>query len=88
LIYSGLTSVIPTQDIAKARKHAFTEENIKNGFRKAGILPVNPRIILDTLRLETPEHDIPLNDSPRSQTTKSETEAESTPVVPTNQKNP
>jgi hypothetical protein len=30
-------------------------ENIKNVFRKAGILPCNPRIILDTLKLETPE---------------------------------
>jgi hypothetical protein len=29
-------------------------KNIKNGVRKAGILPYNPRIILDTLKLETP----------------------------------
>jgi hypothetical protein len=41
--------------LARARKHALTEKNIKMEFQKTGIWPFNLRKILDKLRLLTPE---------------------------------
>ncbi|RPB11153.1 DDE-domain-containing protein, partial [Morchella conica CCBAS932] len=41
--------------LARARRKAFTEKNIKAGFRASGIVPLNPNVILNKLqRLDTP----------------------------------
>jgi hypothetical protein len=41
--------------LSRARRRAFTEKNIKAGFRASGIVPLNPNVILDKLhRPDTP----------------------------------
>ena len=38
-----------TQLYDRARKRAFTERNIRSGYRKTGLYPYDPNVVLDTI---------------------------------------
>lgn len=60
----------------KAHGQAFTHENILNAWQKAGIVPLNPRIVLDTV-CERPRESYKYADDRRSASTSESDELQS-----------